>query len=278
MKTERIGIIGAGNMGEALIRGFLHTNVAVERLIVSDKNKKRRDYIRKKYCISVTRDNLKVVASSSIIILAVKPQDAGIVLSEIAQNPDSFQAYVSPRHSPLFISIVAGLKTKDIESRFRYGVRIVRVMPNAPALIGEGVSAICLGRYAELRDYGKAESLFKAVGEVVRVEESLMDKITAISGSGPAYFFLLMKYLTDIGVRLGLTRDTAERLVNHTAQGSAKMVIETKQRPEDLMKKVASKGGTTEAALEVFARRGWEKIIEQGIRAAVRRARELRRN
>ncbi len=294
MKGERIGIIGAGNMGEALIGGIVAQSSRLRQvadapklwrrngfggqaklkaqLIASDKDKKRRDYIRKKYRISVTSDNLKVVASSTVIILAVKPQDIETILLEI-----SYQSSLIT-HQLLFISIAAGVTTEYIESFFEEPMRVIRIMPNAPALIGEGVSAVCLGKYAKLRDYRKVESLFKMVGEVVRVEESLMDKVTAISGSGPAYFFLLIKHLTDIGIRLGLGRKITERLVNHTASGSAEMIIKTKQRPEVLIGRVASKGGTTEAALGVFAKEKWGKIIEQGIRAAVWRAKELRRD
>lgn len=267
MKGERIGIIGAGNMGEALIRGLRRASKA--QLIASDKDEKRRNYIRREYRISVTSDNLRVVAFSTVVILAVKPQDIKGVLMEVRRQK------IEDRKQILFISIAAGISTKYIEDFFKERVSVIRAMPNAPALIGEGVSAVCLGKYAKVKDYRRAESLFKIVGEVVRVKESLMDKVTAISGSGPAYFFLLIKHLTDIGIRLGLERKTAERLVNHTADGSSRMVIKTKQRPKDLIKRVASKGGTTEAALEVLAKRKLEEIIEEGIKAAVRRAREL---
>lgn len=275
LKGERIGIIGTGNMGEALIKGIMRANISGVRLIASDKNKKRRDHIRRKYSISVTRDNLKVVTSASIVIIAVKPQNVESLLSEITPCIDDFKAHVGSRRNLLLVSIVAGLKTKDIETHFCHRVPTVRVMPNAPALIAEGVSALCLGRYAKVTDYRRAESLFKAVGEVVRIEENLIDEVTAISGSGPAYFFLLIKCLVDISVRLGLKKETAEKLVNHTAQGSARMVIETEEKPEDLIKKVASKGGTTQAALEVFSGKGWEKIVEQGVKAALKRARKL---
>lgn len=278
LKGEHIGIIGAGNMGEALIRGIVRTNMPGVRLIASDKNKKRRDFIRRKYSISVTGDNLKVVAFSSIVVIAVKPRDADSLLSEIAPCINDFKTHAGSRRSLLLVSIIAGVKTKDIEDHFCYKVPTVRVMPNAPALIAEGVSAVCLGRHAKTTDYRKVESLFKAVGEVVRVEENLIDEVTAISGSGPAYFFVLIKCLTDIGIRLGLKRETAQKLVNYTAQGAGRMVIETKEKPEALIQRVASKGGTTQAALDVFNRKGWEKIVEQGVKAALKRARELGRN
>ncbi len=270
MRAEKIGIIGVGNMGEALLKGITKSGSRRGALIVSDRNRKRRDYIRRKYHIPVTHNNLKVLSSSKVIIFAVKPQDIKGVLMEIkTQKPDA-------RNRILFISIAAGISTKYIEDLLSAKVSVIRVMPNAPALIGEGVSAVCLGKYAKVGDYRRAESLLKIMGKVVKVEENLMDKVTAISGSGPAYFFLLIKHLTNIAVRLGMDKKTAENLINYTAFGATKMVIKTKQNPEELIKRVASKRGTTEEALNVFIKKKLEKIIEEGVKAALRRAKELR--
>ena len=262
---KRVGFIGAGNMGEALIKGILSGRLLKKNdLIVSDKEDKRRLYIRRKYGIRTVRDNLEVVKRSDILILAIKPQDARGVLSVV-------RPALTDRK--LVISLMAGIRTKYIEGGGK--IRVVRVMPNAPALVGSGIAAVSPGSFALKKDVKLAKSIFACVGEVIEIEESLLDIVTALSGSGPAYLFYLVEALASAGVKRGLKKETALRLACQTAFGSGKMLNESSFSLEQLIKKVASKGGTTEAALKVFESQGLRKIIEQGVRAAEKRAKQL---
>lgn len=262
----RIGIIGCGNMGEAIIKRQ-KARSKKQNLLASETRKERRDYIRKCYRIPVLKDNLELVRSSDLVILAVKPQDVRGLLEKIARSPDS------TAHFPLFISIAAGISTHFVEGILKKA-RVIRVMPNMNALIGKGISALCKGRYAQARDMENAKRIFRGLGEVIEVQEKDLNAITALSGSGPAYFFYFTEQLIEAGVRLGLKREIAKSLVIHTGLGAFEMLVQGGDARE-LREKVSSKGGTTESALKIFSKRGIDKIIIEAIEGAANRAKEL---
>lgn len=267
MINMKIGIIGCGNMGEALIKGVLDAKlVARKDLFGYDISEERRNYINEKFAISLTSSSPELIARCDCIILAVKPQDLEGLLVEISRAFDPAQ---------LIISIVAGVLTEHIEGFIKAKVPVVRVMPNTPALVGAGISAICTGTQVRAKDKEVAKSIFGAVGEVVEVEEELMDAVTAISGSGPAYFFFLVESLVKCGIKHGLTEEVARKLANQTALGSARMIVQSGLDPEALREMVTSKGGTTEAAFGVLDRMRLGEIYSEAVDAAIKRSKEL---
>ncbi len=262
-----LGMVGCGNMGEALIKGILASRlVAKDNLVGYDIRPERRGYIKEKFGIRLASSNPELIATSDIVILAVKPQQMDELLIEISRAFD-------PAH--LIISIVAGVTTHHIESFIKAEVAVIRVMPNTPALIGAGISAISVGSHIKAKDKEVTRSIFQAVGEVVEVEEQLMDVVTAISGSGPAYFFYLIESLAKCGIEHGLREEVARKLANQTALGSARMVLETGVDPRALRERVTSKGGTTEAAFGVFDRAKLAEIYSEAVDAAIKRSQEL---
>jgi len=267
MIDKKIGIIGCGNMGEALL-GRLSESVEKSTMIMaSEFDSARRDYIRKKYRMIVEIDNNRVVKHSDIIILAVKPKDFESLLNgevAIGASPDK-----------LIISIAAGITTKYIESAIGEDVPVVRVMPNMPAVVGEAISAVCGGHSAGKKDIEAAKEIFSMIGSVVEVEEKLMDAVTAISGTGPAYFFSLMEELIESAETLGIDKKTAKMLVVKTALGSAKLIDSLDADPEEMREKVTSKGGTTEAAFKVFKSRKTAGIIKAAVKAAAAKSKKL---
>lgn len=258
-----IGIIGGGNMGEALIKGLVEKKLfASSSILVCEADAKRAQSLKEKYRISV-KDLNTVIIQSSTVILAVKPQDMEIILSEIAEADDK-----------LFISIAAGLTTKYFEKRLGK-VRLVRAMPNMPALIGEGMTAICRGRYATGIDMREAGRVLAAVGGVLEFQEKYMDAITAVSGSGPAYVFLFVQQWIAAAKSLGLREEDARRLVLGTLIGSAHLLLKAGFSPSDLRAKVTSKGGTTQAAMDVFFKGKFDQLMKKALLAAKKRAKEL---
>ena len=261
-----VGIIGCGNMGSALARGMVEARLLpAGRIIGYDADAAKSRRLARALKIKAARSS-REAAGCSVILLAVKPQQMGEVLSEI-------RPLLSRR--PLLVSIAAGIRTGWIERRAGRGVPVVRVMPNTPALVKKGISAIAVGRSAGARHRAVAERIFGSVGETVRVPERLMDAVTAVSGSGPAYFFYLMEQMAEAGTSLGLPAGTAKKLAAVTARGAARLVTCGGKDPAAFRKRVTSKGGTTEAAFKVFERKGLGKILREGIRAAARRAKEL---
>lgn len=251
-------------MGEALIKGILSAGGA--DIIVSDASEQRRQFLKKNYKISVAASNEELVKQSSVVILAVKPQTVDAVLSEITAALDE--------KKPV-ISIAAGITTGHIEKRLGKNVPVIRAMPNMPVLIGKGISALASGKFAKPADKQDAIRILSSVGNVVEVDERLMDAVTAISGSGPAYFFFLIEGLINAAVGQGLNKETAQKLAVQTAFGAASLVLETKEDPRLLRQKVTSKGGTTEAAFAVFQRAGLGDILHKAVEAAVKRSKEL---
>lgn len=267
MIDKRIGIIGCGNMGEALLGRLSESMEKSTSLMVSEMDSARRDYIRKKYRMIVEIDNNLVVKGSDVIILAIKPKDFEDVLKG--------EVSIGASDKKLIISIAAGITTRHIESVIGPEIPVVRVMPNMPAIIGEAVSAICAGSSADKKHMDTVREIFSMIGDVVEVEEKLMNAVTAVSGTGPAYFFYLMETLIKSAVSLGLDKKAARELVVKTALGSAKLISELEADPEEMREKVTSKGGTTEAAFKVFKARRMDGIIKAAVKKASDRSRKL---
>ncbi len=233
-----VAIIGAGVMGETLLSGLLRAGRAADDLLVGEKRPERATELREKYGVKVV-DNVEAAAADTVA-LVVKPQDMADVLIEIAPHL---------RPGQLLVSLAAGITTAAIEKHIPAGVAVVRVMPNTPALVDEGMAAISPGSHCDEEHLVIAEDLLRATGRVVRVPEKQQDAVTAISGSGPAYLFFVVEAMIEAGVHLGLPRTTATELVVQTVVGSAKLLRETGEHPTVLREQVTSPGGTTAAAI-----------------------------
>jgi pyrroline-5-carboxylate reductase len=264
---KKIGIIGCGNMGEALLSGLSKVLEKSVSIMVSELDASKRSAIQEKHKIIVEIDNNYLVKYSDVIILAMKPQDLENVLRQ--------EVCCGISEEKLLISIAAGITTKYIESVIGGSVPVIRAMPNMPAIIGKAVTAISAGSAAAKRDIELARKIFSTVGDVVEVDEDLMDAVTAISGSGPAYFFYIIEALAGAALKLGLDEKIAKELAIKTAIGSSELLEKLKECPGLLRKKVTSKGGTTEAAVKVFEDKGLKKIVEEAAAAACKRSKEL---
>jgi pyrroline-5-carboxylate reductase len=266
LTNKIIGFIGGGNMAEALIRGLQAGGVPAAKLLVSEPMEERRSFLCDRYGVIAMANNQAVAAASDIIIVAVKPQVAAAALSEFAPS-------VKP--GILIISIMAGVKTGAIEAPFPIPVKVVRVMPNTPALVLEGASALCAGSHADTDDLAMARRIFELVGKAYIVDEKLMDAVTGLSGSGPAYVLTIIEALSDAGVKNGLPRDIATGLAAQTVFGTARLMLETREHPALLREKVTSPGGTTIAGLQVLEQRGLRGALMDAVDAATDRSREL---
>jgi len=264
-----IGVIGAGNMGEALIRGLLRSQlVRPYEIIASGRTKKKLNRLEKTYGIHTTLDNLQVVNSTDTVIIAVKPQNIEHVFDQIKPQ-------MQPRH--LMISIAAGIDMARLRRGLGQKPKLIRTMPNLPALADEGVTAIYTKSKLPERYRRFAHQIFQAVGETVDLrDEKLMDVVTAVSGTGPAYFFAMMEGLRDAGIKLGLPEKLAESLMKQTVVGAATIVDQTGRAPEELRAAVTSEKGTTWAAMNVFNKKNFWKIMKDAVRAAAKRSHELR--
>jgi pyrroline-5-carboxylate reductase len=264
-----IGFIGAGNMAEAMIGGLVRGNhVRADRVAASDPRKERLDELRAAFGIEVTNYNREIVQRCDLVVLSVKPQIMDKVLREIG---DQMKA------GTLVVSIAAGVDTSTIEDAVPDGVRVVRAMPNTPALVGAGATAISAGKHASEADMAVAKALFDAVGITVELDEGHLDAVTGLSGSGPAYIFLILEALADAGVKVGLSRRAAQRLAAQTVMGSAKMLLETDEHPGKLKDMVTSPGGTAIAGLHTLEEGGLRTTLINAVETATKRARELGR-
>lgn len=263
---KTIGFIGAGNMAEAMIRGLLRNgDFAVAQIAASGPREERMHELRDAYGIYATIDN-KVPAASEIVVLSVKPQILSRVLDDVGTT-------ISP--DALVISIAAGVPVSAIQSRLAPGTRVVRAMPNTPALVDAAATAIARGEFARDSDLDDARRIFDAIGTTVVLDESLMDAVTGLSGSGPAYVFLILEALSDAGVKVGLSRRTAQLLAAQTVLGSAKMLLETNDHPGLLKDMVTSPGGTAITGLHTLEHGGVRTTLMNAVEAATRRSREL---
>jgi pyrroline-5-carboxylate reductase len=265
--NHTIGFLGTGNMAEALIRGLLRAGVVKpEQIWGSEPRASRMEQIKSRYGIHVTKYNVDVVRHASIVVLSVKPQILPTVLDEIAPH-------LKPR--ALVISVAAGAPIAVIEARLPTGIRVVRTMPNTPALVGAGATAIAANQHATPEDLKITEQIFRSVGMTVVLDEEQLDAVTGLSGSGPAYMFLIIEALSDAGVKVGLSRYNALALAAHTVLGSAKLLIETGDHPGQLKDMVTSPGGTAIAGLHTLEAGGLRTTLMNAVEAATRRSREL---
>lgn len=266
MPTIGLGVIGAGNMAEALLRGAIAANVVdCNAVIVSDPDFSRRQFFTRELGVTTSEDN-SAAAAAPRVLLAVKPQVIGRALEGIAQ---------AVRPDATVISIAAGITTDFIAEKLAGRGRIVRVMPNTPMLVGAGVSALCKGAGATDADLAWAERLFAACGKTVRVDEPMIDVVTAVSGSGPAYFFYLIEAMVAAGVAEGLDADEAAGLAAGSCAGAARLLAETDEPPEGLRARITRPGGATQQAIESLEAAGVKRGLVEAIRAAARRSRDL---
>ena len=266
MNDKTIGFVGAGNMAEAMIRGLLRGKVfAPEQVTASAPREERRGELAQTYRIHATVDN-RDAARQAIVVLSVKPQILGRVLQEIADaiDPDA-----------LVISIAAGVPVAAIQAKLAAGTRVVRAMPNTPALVEAAATAIAGGEHAREPDLADAKRIFDAIGITVILDESQLDAVTGLSGSGPAYVFLILEALSDAGVKVGLSRRTAQLLAAQTLLGSAKLLLETNEHPGRLKDMVTSPGGTAITGLHTLEHGGLRTTLMNAVEAATRRSREL---
>ena len=271
---KKLGFIGAGNMAEALAHGLIaHKVFKPAEIIVSDVAPERRRKLARALKVATTDDNAEVVREAAAIVLAVKPQTIDAVMDELAA-----QTRKAPKKSKLFISIAAGVTIARLTNRLGPRARVIRVMPNAPAMVGEGMAAMVRARGASAGDEAFALRIFRAVGDAVALkDEKLLDVVTALSGSGPAYVYLFAKAMADAAVSEGLPRELALRMTLKTIRGAEHLMRESRREAADLIAAVASPGGTTEAALRRFAEHGFSDIVAAALHAASDRSRELGR-
>ncbi|WP_425061063.1 Pyrroline-5-carboxylate reductase [Sporomusa carbonis] len=263
---KQIGFIGGGAMAESLIRGIINAGlVAPAQIAVSDISVDRLDYLRGVFTVSTNTDSQEIARQSDILFLTVKPQVIGGVI-------DSIAPVVSK--TTVVVSVAAGVTIATFQGKMP-GVPIIRVMPNTPVAVGEGMSAMALGKYATSSVSEPVAQVFASVGKVVTVGEDAMDAVTGLSGSGPAYAFVLIDALTDAGVRVGFSRQTAVLLAAQTLLGAAKMVLETGEHPAKLRDMVTSPGGTAITGVHVLEQNGVRAALIDAVVAATNRSREM---
>ncbi|MGO8771013.1 pyrroline-5-carboxylate reductase [Mycobacterium sp.] len=289
----RIAIIGGGSIGEALLSGLLRAGRQVKDLVVAERTPERAKYLADTYSVLVT-SVADAVDNASVVVVAVKPGDVGSVMGEVARVA---AAADSDSAEQVFVTVAAGITIAYFESKLPAGTPVVRAMPNAAALVGAGVTALARGRFVTDPELGEVSALFDSVGGVLTVPESHMDAVTALSGSGPAYFFLMVEALVDAGVAAGLSRQVATALTAQTMAGSAAMLLERMDSdgpatvgldgaaargilPDataaQLRATVTSPGGTTAAALRELERGGLRIAVDAAVQAAKRRSEQLR--
>ena len=265
MGNDTIAILGGGKIGEALLSGLLRGTRTRDDLVVSEKHGDRGAYLTDTYDVEIV-DVATAGARADTLILAVKPQDIDALLAEL--SPVVTTAHV-------VVSVAAGITTDHIERLLPHGVPVVRCMPNTPALVDQAMTAVAGGAHATDEHVATAEALLQAVGRVVRVPESQLDAVTALSGSGPAYFFFLVEAMIDAGILLGLPRTLAAELIVQTAIGSATMLRDSGEHPVQLREAVTSPGGTTIAAIRELEVHGVRAALLAAIEAAAKRSAEL---
>ena len=268
LNNKKICIIGTGNMGEALVSGLLGSNSSSpKKIICTDVRESVLEAVEKEYGVQTTTNNLEAVTKSDIIIYAVKPQIMAAVIKETVEKLDM---------SKLIISIAAGVPMAALESCLNKELRLIRVMPNIAAAVKESATAVAAGKNASEEDVEMAMSIFNSIGKTVFIKENyLMDAITGLSGSGPAYIFLIVEAMADAGVKVGLSRQEAFFLSAQTVLGAARMLIETKEHPGQLRDRVTSPGGTAIAGLATLEEGGLRTTLINAVEVATNRSREL---
>jgi pyrroline-5-carboxylate reductase len=265
--SRRVAVLGAGTIGEALIAGLLSGGWRdASEIVATARRDERAEELRARFAIEATVSNADAIAGASLLVIAVKPQDFDVLLGEIAP-------LVAPDQT--ILSIAAAIPTKTIEEHLSERVPVVRAMPNAPATVHEGIAGMCAGAYADEASLALAEEALSHLGAVVRVPETYMDAVTAVSGSGPAYFALLAEAMIEAGILLGLGREVSTQLVVQTMLGTAKLLRDERMHPVELREKVTSPGGTTIRAVRELEQAGVRAAFLNAIQAAMDRSREL---
>lgn len=268
MKEKTIAFIGAGNMAAALIKGLIHDGHPPGRIIAADPDPQKLQYLGEQSGVKVHADNSAAAALADVVVLAVKPQIVAAVATDISKT-------VAAR-KPLLISIAAGTPTKHLRQWLGEESAVVRAMPNTPAMLQAGATGLFAAPTVNAEQHSLAESIMRAVGLTVWLDdESLIDAVTAVSGSGPAYFFLFMEHMIRAAKALGLSDESAQLLTLQTALGAARMALESDDNPATLRARVTSPGGTTERAINTLEAGGLEKLIMEAMRAARDRSIEL---
>jgi len=266
--NSRIAFIGGGNMATSLVGGLINNGYASDLIMVAEPDASKLQNLQQTYNIQTSTDNNQAIAQADIVVLAVKPQ--------IMQDVCRATADAVQQKQPLIISIAAGIRSSDIDRWLGGNCAIVRCMPNTPALLQAGATGLYANKSVNEEQHRIADAILATAGINLWVDtESLLDAVTAVSGSGPAYFFLMMEAMQKAGEQLGLDTDTAKQLTLHTALGAARMAIESKESPDILRTRVTSKGGTTEAAINCFQQNGFETLVNKALSAACHRASEL---
>src|SRR5947199_10302123 len=265
--SRKIAILGGGRIGEALLAGLLSSGWREpSEVVVTSRRDERVAELRELHGAEATTDNLAAVSGAAIVVVAVKPQDIDVLLGEIDEHLTTEQTVVS---------VAAAIPTAHIEARIADGVPVVRAMPNAPATVHEGMAGICAGAHAGDEQLALAEEVLTHLGAVARVPERYMDAVTAVSGSGPAYFALLAEAMIEAGILLGLSRETSTQLVVQTMFGTAKLLRDEKMHPVELRETVTSPGGTTIRAIRELEQAGVRAAFLNAIQAAMERSKEL---
>ena len=271
MKTKKIGFIGGGNMASSLISGLIASGHSPQQIWVSDIDEDRLNSLAEKLKVNITGSNDTLVNETDVLVLAVKPQSIQAVSESISSRVQ--------QKRPLVVSIAAGVSQKSLAHWLGKQVAIVRCMPNTPALVLTGATALHANVNVSAEQRDLAENILRAVGLAIWVaDEAELHAVTAISGSGPAYFFLLMEAMEKTALDLGLTDQTARLLVQQTALGAAKIALESSESPEQLRKRVTSPGGTTQSALETFEQGGFMNLVAKALHAARDRSIEMSKN
>lgn len=268
LKNKKIGFVGGGNMAEAMIKGLLSAAfIKAKNLMVSDVVAERLEYLHREYKIRVTADNRELAKASDILVLAVKPQVMKDVLSGIGDLVDE---------GKLVISIAAGIHIQAIEDHLNLEgqkkVGVIRTMPNTPALVQEGVTALAVSAHVSKADLKVAHRIFEAIGKTVDVEESQLDAVTGLSGSGPAYIFMIIEALSDAGVKMGLSREVSNILTIQTVLGSARLALDSGKHPGELKDMVTSPGGTTISGLHTLEAGGLRTTLMNAVEEATKRS------
>ena len=264
---KKIAFLGAGNMAGALVKGLVAAGAALpDEILCTDVRKERLDELASKHRVRIGQDNVEAVRWADVVVLATKPQVFDRLLPDVARGV---------RTDSLVVSIAAGVPIAAIEARLTAGTRVVRTMPNTPCLVDAGATAIAAGTHASDDDVTLARRLFESVGVTVVLDESLLDAVTGLSGSGPAYIFLIIEALADAGVKVGLHRESALLLAAQTVFGSAKMLLETGEHPGRLKDMVTSPGGTAIAGLHTLEAGGLRTTLINAVETATARSRQL---
>ncbi len=265
--ARRIAILGCGKIGESLLAGLLSTGWRTpSEIVATARREERAEELRERHRVEATLSNLEAVSGAGVVVIAVKPQDFDTLLGEIGPSLTTEQTV---------LSVAAAIPTSAIERRVAQGVPVVRAMPNAPATVHEGIAGICAGAHAADEHVAAAEEVLLHLGAVVRVAEPYMDAVTAVSGSGPAYFALLAEAMIEAGILLGLSREISTRLVVQTMLGTGVLLRDEQMHPVELREAVTSPGGTTIRAIRELEQAGVRAAFLNAIQAAMERSREL---